>query len=89
MQLCPLAEVAHLLSLGMDFKGPGHIWLLWGGDEAHRTLKAWGELETVKNRTAAVGGTDTVGLFFFFNHKRICQSEVFTKWATEDGDDGW
>lgn len=66
VQLCPLAEVAHLLSLGTDFKGPGHIWLLWGGgDEAHRTLKAWGELETVTNRTAAVGGMDTVGVFFF------------------------
>lgn len=36
-----------------------------GEDEAHRTLKAWGELETVTNRTAAVGGTDTVELFFF------------------------
>lgn len=29
--LCPRAEVAHLLCLGTDFKGPGHIWLLRSG----------------------------------------------------------
>lgn len=40
-----------------------------GEDEAHRTLKAWGELETVTNRTAAVGGMDAVELFFFLTRK--------------------
>lgn len=29
--LCPRAELAHLLCLGTDFKGPGHIWLLRRG----------------------------------------------------------
>lgn len=66
VQLCPLAEVAHLLSLGTDFKGPGHIWLFWRGYEAPRTLKAWGRLETITNRTAVGGVMDCCGIFLCF-----------------------
>lgn len=65
-----------------------------GSYEAPRTLKAWGKMGTVTNRTAVGGGMDCCGIFFFFLQKIIFQSELFMKQDTTmvmmvgDVDDG-
>lgn len=83
VQLCPLAEVAHLLSLGTDFKGPGHIWFLRRGYEAPRTLKAWGKLETNKQNCCWwLNGPP----FFFFPEKNLSITSIYEAGHSDDHD---